>query len=51
MLKLSGFSTNLDVDITLTNAETSSPLIVAWGEAGIGVLPLGANSKVKSGTS
>ena len=44
----SGFSTTLDVDITLTNAETSSPLIVAWGEAGIGVLQKGANSKVKS---
>lgn len=47
----SGFSTTLDVDITLTNAETSSPLIVAWGEAGIGVLERGANSRVKSGTS
>ena len=51
LLHSSGFSTNLDVDITLTNAETSSPLIVAWGEAGIGVLQKGANSKVKSGTS
>lgn len=47
----SGFSTTLDVDITLTNAETSSPLIVAWGEPGIGVLERGANSRVKSKTS
>lgn len=44
----SGFSTTIDIDITLTNAETSSPLIVAWGEAGVGVLEQGANSKVKS---
>jgi hypothetical protein len=43
-----GFSTTLDIDITLTNAETSSPLIVAWGEAGVGVLEKGANSRVKS---
>jgi len=42
-----GFISNMDVDITLTNATTAEPLIVGWGEAGIGVLSVGSNSREK----
>jgi hypothetical protein len=42
-----GYKNKIDVDITLTDAETAEPLIVAWGEAGVGVLPKGSNSKEK----
>lgn len=42
-----GFTNSIDVDVTLTNAETAEPLIVAWGEAGTGVLPVGSNSREK----
>lgn len=42
-----GFTSSIDVDITLTNATTAEPLIVGWGEAGIGVLPVGSNSREK----
>jgi len=44
----SGFGTNVDMDITVTNVSSASPLIVAWGPAGSGVLPIGHNSVSRS---
>lgn len=39
-----GFTSKVDMDITMTDTASAAPLVVAWGPAGSGVLPVGHNS-------
>jgi hypothetical protein len=43
-----GFATEIDMDVTISNANQAAPLVVAWGPAGSGVLSSGTNSKKKA---
>ena len=42
-----GFSTEVDMDVTVGEVSNATPQIVAWGPAGSGVLAVGHNSKNK----
>jgi hypothetical protein len=43
-----GFTTEVDMDVTISNVNQAAPLVVAWGPAGSGVLPSGTNSRNKA---